>query len=303
MRKSGLVALLASCVVGALAGCGSPPDPLPPPPAPAAIAEPAPKATLPPTASAGRPTFGKTWPSCGGGFVSGVVFSPVLCGTRLRAHGRRRRLPDESRQELDAAHRSLRASRFESHGHREHRAGSRRTRTRCTPPSARTRRTGPGKGAILRSNNQGADWQRTDMPIKMGGNENGRSNGERLAVDPNEPKILYFGSRKDGLWKSVDGAVTLRRRSRAFRVKEDKTGLGIPFVVFDAKSGKGGTPTPKLYAGVSNAEANLYESDDAGATWAPVKKSPSGHDAEPRGASTPRASCTSRTATSPDRAT
>jgi len=41
-------------------------------------------------------------------------------------------------------------------------------------------------------------WQKTDMPIKMGGNEDGRSNGERLAIDPNLTSVLYFGSRKNG---------------------------------------------------------------------------------------------------------
>src|SRR5690606_2029565 len=65
-----------------------------------------------------------------------------------------------------------------------------------------------GHGAILRSSDQGKTWQITKMKIKMGGNELGRSNGERLAVDPNLPSTLLFGSRNDGLWKSTDGAVT-----------------------------------------------------------------------------------------------
>ena len=38
-------------------------------------------------------------------------------------------------------------------------------------------------GAMLRSNDRGNTWQRVDMTIKMGGNEMGRSNGERLAVE------------------------------------------------------------------------------------------------------------------------
>ena len=42
-----------------------------------------------------------------------------------------------------------------------------------------------GNGAILRSNDRGNTWQTIDMPVKMGGNENGRSMGERLAIDPN----------------------------------------------------------------------------------------------------------------------
>jgi xyloglucan-specific exo-beta-1,4-glucanase len=52
--------------------------------------------------------------------------------------------------------------------------------------------------------------------------------------------------------------------------------LGIPFVVFDAKSGTSGKPTPKLYVGVSSTASSLYESGDAGATFEPVKKAPTG---------------------------
>jgi hypothetical protein len=63
-------------------------------------------------------------------------------------------------------------------------------------------------GAILRSSDRGSTFERTDMPLKMGGNEDGRGNGERLAVDPYDGRIVYFGSRHDGLWKSSDRGVT-----------------------------------------------------------------------------------------------
>ena len=45
----------------------------------------------------------------------------------------------------------------------------------------------------------------------MGGNESGRFNGERLAVDPNQGDILFFGSRRDGLWKSADRGATWQK--------------------------------------------------------------------------------------------
>src|ERR1039457_6351594 len=41
-------------------------------------------------------------------------------------------------------------------------------------------------GAILRSTDRGNTFQRTNVPFKFGGNENGRGNGERMAVDPND---------------------------------------------------------------------------------------------------------------------
>ena len=52
--------------------------------------------------------------------------------------------------------------------------------------------------------------------------------------------------------------------------------VGIVFVVFDPVSGKPGSPTPKLYAGVSTREISLYESDDGGASWTAVQGQPKG---------------------------
>src|SRR5262245_53919212 len=46
-------------------------------------------------------------------------------------------------------------------------------------------------GAILRSTNRGASFQRTMLPFKSGGNMPGRNMGERLAIDPNRNSILY----------------------------------------------------------------------------------------------------------------
>ena len=51
-----------------------------------------------------------------------------------------------------------------------------------------------GNGAVLRSDDRGRTWQQTNMPFKMGGNDNGRSIGERLVVDPHQNNTLYLGS-------------------------------------------------------------------------------------------------------------
>ena len=58
--------------------------------------------------------------------------------------------------------------------------------------------------SILRSDDSGHTFQRTDVPFKFGGNEDGRGNGERLVVDPHDGRILYLGTRHDGLWRSQD---------------------------------------------------------------------------------------------------
>jgi hypothetical protein len=65
--------------------------------------------------------------------------------------------------------------------------------------------------AILRSMDQGKTFQTVPVPFLMGGNENGRGVGERLAIDPNDNNILYFGSRAAGLWVSKDAALTWKK--------------------------------------------------------------------------------------------
>lgn len=144
-----------------------------------------------------------------------------------------------------------------------------------------------GNGAILRSSDRGRTFQRTDLPFKLGGNDMGRGNGERLAVDPNDGRVLFFGSRGAGLWRSFDAGASWSRvtsfpdiaTSASAGVQTSWAGLqavGIVFVAFDPASGRKGAPTPKLYAGVSTRDTSLYESGDGGATWTAVPGQPKG---------------------------
>jgi len=148
-----------------------------------------------------------------------------------------------------------------------------------------------GKAAILRSADQGRSWQQTEVPFKMGGNESGRFNGERLVVDPNDGNILFFGSRRDGLWKSTDRGATWRKvdgfpdvGAREATPADDarpwfgfnQQPVGIVCVLFDSTGSKPNQPTPVLYAAVSTMETNLYRSTDSGATWLAVPGQPVG---------------------------
>jgi photosystem II stability/assembly factor-like uncharacterized protein len=147
-------------------------------------------------------------------------------------------------------------------------------------------------GAILRSNDRGKTFQRTNLPFKMGGNENGRGNGERMAVDPNNGHIIYLGTRLNGLWKSIDGGITWNKvesfpdviesnsankhvNDSLKRLSWKNSGCGIIFVLFDPKSGSAQKESSVIYAGVSfmNRE-NFFRSNDAGKTWQPVPGQP-----------------------------
>src|SRR5690606_25584837 len=128
-------------------------------------------------------------------------------------------------------------------------------------------------GAFMRSDDRGQTWKVMPVDFKLGGNDLSRSNGERLAIDPHQPKLLDFGSRRAGLWKSEDEAETWKK-VESFPVADDeKSGLGLVFVLFDPTSGKQGEATPAIYVG-SQTDGLLYQSTDAGKNWKPVPNQP-----------------------------
>jgi hypothetical protein len=137
-----------------------------------------------------------------------------------------------------------------------------------------------GPAAILRSDNRGESWNLFPVPFRMGGNEDGRGLGERLAVDPHYTDIVYFGSRHDGLQRSRDRGRTWSRVA-TFPVaglgtpNPHHTHAGISFVVFDPRTGAGGTPTKTLFVGVADGgQHHLFRSIDAGASWQIVPGEP-----------------------------
>ncbi|MGA7706303.1 MAG: hypothetical protein WCD77_00840 [Acidobacteriaceae bacterium] len=146
-------------------------------------------------------------------------------------------------------------------------------------------------GAILRSDNRGRTFQRTDVPFKFGGNEDSRGNGERLDVDPLGGRVLYLGTRYAGLWRSADRGVTWTRVTSFPDVTEavpptpprlpDETreqawqrrpvrGSGIIFIKFGAPAEKRSKkrPSQTIYVGVSLMNRpNLFVSADGGDSW------------------------------------
>ncbi|HEX2099340.1 MAG TPA: sialidase family protein, partial [Candidatus Synoicihabitans sp.] len=125
-------------------------------------------------------------------------------------------------------------------------------------------------GAVLRSVDRGATWQRTELSIRFGGNADGRSTGERLQVDPHEGRILFLGSHQDGLWRSADRGVTWTRVAGF-------SGTHVTFVLPDRRSGNLNTATTTWYAGTAAAGGgNLWRSTDGGSTWNAVPGQPAG---------------------------
>ncbi|HEY1849306.1 MAG TPA: sialidase family protein [Opitutaceae bacterium] len=225
----------------------------------------------------------------GGGFVTGIVFSPAQRGLvylRTDVGGAYRLDPSSDRwiPLIDwAGQAEWNLYGIESLAADP--ADPRRVYAAAgtyTNPSA-------GPAELLRSDDSGATWQHAVMPFGFGGNENGRNNGERLAVDPNDGRVLLLGTRTAGLWRSSDFGATWARVD-SFPAYDDAMPkpasngprsyvpqkVGINVVRFDRSSGAKGTPTPLVYACVSTTNASVFRSTDAGKIWQALPGQPLG---------------------------
>jgi len=141
-----------------------------------------------------------------GGFIPGIVFSPVEQGLAyLRSDmGGAYRWDDKIQKWLPL---------------HDHVAASNYFGTESVAPDPRDANVvylaagmySRNPAAMMRSRDRGQTWEIFPVDFAMGGNENGRGVGERLAVDPNSTNILYFGSRYDGLQRSIDCAETWQK--------------------------------------------------------------------------------------------
>jgi len=154
------------------------------------------------------------------------------------------------------------------------------------------------KTAIMISRDGGESFSTVVVSdlIKAHGNGNGRGNGERLAVDPNNSNILYCGGRVGApLIVSTDAGETWSEVSSfpssaysattkwpvydtwttnptMWPTTENLNGTSA--VVFDPSSVSDGK-TQRIFVGISRTGAdNVYVSEDGGATWSAVSGLP-----------------------------
>jgi xyloglucan-specific exo-beta-1,4-glucanase len=140
----------------------------------------------------------------------------------------------------------------------------------------------PDPAAMMRSHDKGKTWEVFPVSFRMGGNEDGRGMGERLAVDPSDTRVLYFASRYEGLCKSSDSAATWEK-VKSFPIAglgnpEPEGGrrhAGLSVVVFDPRGAARGTPSKTIFVGSGDpGEEHLFRSDDSGETWKAVAGQP-----------------------------
>ena len=142
-----------------------------------------------------------------------------------------------------------------------------------------------GRAWMLKSTDGGNSFTKTEITdlIRVHGNGNGRQTGERIAVDPNNPLVVYAAGRTGGIIKSTDGGATwsmltdlgvMTNEVAWFdwypypEVKTTDNLVGIISLLIDENSGMTNGVSRKIYAAASvNGKANIFISENGGETW------------------------------------
>lgn len=118
----------------------------------------------------------------------------------------------------------------------------------------------PG-GRVLRSDDGGRTWSFGRRRFAIAGNADHRQRSERLAVDPADERHVLLGTRREGVWRSTDGAATWQRLvDLPLGQHESGTPAGVGFVTWGA-----GEHDRNVWVGI--AGEGVHGSTDGGATW------------------------------------
>ena len=92
--------------------------------------------------------------------------------------------------------------------------------------------------------------------------------GQKMAVDPNNPNVVYVGTPQNGLFVTTNGGATWQSVSAVPAKPNGSSGVypGITGILFDpALGGTTGGNTNTIFA--SSYGNGVYESTNAGASW------------------------------------
>lgn len=112
---------------------------------------------------------------------------------------------------------------------------------------------------IYKTVDKGGTWVKTSFPItNQATSGDSRMDGQKMAIDPNDPNIVFAGTQKDGLWVTRDGGASWQKLTAvptgANTNDPNLTGITI----------KGSTVF------VGTAGSGVYMSADKGLTWTAI---------------------------------
>ncbi len=126
-------------------------------------------------------------------------------------------------------------------------------------------------GSVFRTDDRGHTWTKTAFANQSDLKANGahRIDGRRIAVDPNNPDVVYVGTVSAGLQMSDDAGATWSMVGGV----PNPTGDGGMTVAFDPSSSVSGGKTQTIY--VASYGHGVYASTDGGTSFSPTSGGPS----------------------------
>jgi hypothetical protein len=131
-------------------------------------------------------------------------------------------------------------------------------------------------GDVFKTTDKGTTWTLTNFAnAPDNANDSYRWDGQKLAIDPNNPNVVYVGTQQNGLFVTQDGGITWQAVSAVPLALKDSSGgnPGITGILFDPALGVSGGKTNTIFA--SSYGNGVYESTDAGASWTHLNGGPS----------------------------
>jgi hypothetical protein len=130
-------------------------------------------------------------------------------------------------------------------------------------------------GYVYRSSDKGTTWAKTAFAqVTEDPNDPYRVNGQKMAVDPNNPNIVYVGTPQNGLFVTTNGGASWQQVSAVPVSATDASGQypGITGLSFDPTSGVTGGKTNTIYA--SSYGHGVFESTNGGVSWVALSGGP-----------------------------
>ena len=132
------------------------------------------------------------------------------------------------------------------------------------------------EGIFMKSTNGGQSWDwKPGLNIPMVGNEGDRQFMERITVDPLNANVVYYGSKKDGLWISDDGGENWTQTPTSqiplgTKIFVPSSGtspyIGTQQIICDPSQGTASNGrSAVLYAAVGGY--GIYKSTNGGQSW------------------------------------
>ena len=143
-------------------------------------------------------------------------------------------------------------------------------------PSLPTRVYMAYRGYVYRSDNRALEWSRTTfVSAPMDANDDFRTMGPKMAIDPANSNVVYIGTPKNGLFVTSDGGNTWHTISAVPKSARASNGQypGYTGIVFDSTSGAAGGKTARIYVG--SYGNGVWASVDRGITWVRTPDGPS----------------------------